>query len=296
MQFKLVAEATIAARRKSADRAHATRAAFWIERFGKHDAEKITPEMIAPAMVELSRRRATYVKRTKAGPMKVESNKTLSPATCNRFLATLGTIYADARREGLVRLGFVSPTKGVPRRTPGPGRRVTVTTRDAQALIACARVSRNPSLAALVAVASTSGLRLGSLNAIRWRDVHLDRGHIDVATTKNGEPHRAVLLPFVIEELKRWKKLASEARPDDRVFPVKNPNKALQNALRMAELPTTWTFHSLRHVAASVLAQSGASVPQIMATLNHKSPAMALRYSHLNTASQRAALSTAWEK
>jgi integrase len=296
MQFAPLAQATLATRRHGADRAHAHRAGFWIERFGMKDAQSITPEMIALALQDLGKRRAIYVKRTANGPQKIESEKTLAPATVNRYLATLGTIYADARREGLVGLGFVSPTRGVPRRAPGPGRRVAVTTQDALALIACARVSRNPSLGAMVAVAATTGVRLGSLNAIRWRDVCLDAGHIDIARTKNEEPHRAALLPFVIEELKRWKKLAGDkAKPTDRVFPTQNPNKALKNALRMAQLPP-WTFHQLRHVAASVLAQSGASVPQIMATLCQKSPSMALRYSHLNVASQRSALTLAWEK
>jgi integrase len=144
-----------------------------------------------------------------------------------------------------------------------------------------------------VAVACTTGWRKGSFDALRWGDVDLHVGHIDTARTKNGTPHRAPLLPWVVAELARIR--PTDPSPTAPVFGCRNITKAWQTALKRADLPEDWTFHHCRHIAASILAQSGASVPQIMATLNHKSPNMSLRYSHLNVASQRQCLATAWE-
>jgi integrase len=84
------------------------------------------------------------------------------------------------------------------------------------------------------------------------------------------------------------------ATDKDEVFGKQNFDRAWQNSLKLADLPDDWTFHHCRHIAASILAQSGASVVTIMQALNHKTPLMAIRYSHLNTDSLRESLGRAW--
>lgn len=71
-------------------------------------------------------------------------------------------------------------------------------------------------------------------------------------------------------------------------------NKAWETASRCADLPA-YTFHHCRHIAASILAQSGASVVTIMQALNHKTPIVAMRCSHLNTDVLRESLGRAWK-
>lgn len=84
------------------------------------------------------------------------------------------------------------------------------------------------------------------------------------------------------------------AKPQDTVFGAANVDRAWHNAVKLADLPAEWTFHHCRHIAASILAQSGASVVTIMQALNHKTPLMAMRYSHLNMDSLRNSLGRAW--
>jgi integrase len=55
----------------------------------------------------------------------------------------------------------------------------------------------------------------------------------------------------------------------------------LEKAFKAAGL-TDVVFHTFRHTAASMAATGGASTMQIMDLMNHKTPAMAARYSHLN--------------
>jgi integrase len=288
------AVAAVAALR-TGDPAHQKRLAFWVEAFGETPLDQVSRDDVAEAFDRLSRTRKLKVVRIAKGVATVaETDQTIAPATANRYLASLGTFFADARRAGLLRRGHAIPTRGLERLPPGPGRTVRVTTADVLHLIAWCRLSRSPWLAALVATAATTGVRLGNLTGARWHDTDLAAGTLDIPKTKNGTAHRAVLLPFVLDEIQRWRKLSGATRPGDLIFPVGNPNSALRTALKRANLPTSWSFHSLRHVAASVLAQSGASVSEIMATLNHRSPSMALRYSHLNPESQRRALAGAW--
>jgi integrase len=208
-------------------------------------------------------------------------------------LSTLGTVFKDLRRLRLLPRGFVNPMRGVGRMAEGEGRTLTITVTDVRNLVAACRVSRNRYLAALTAMACTTGWRLGSLKTLRWQDLNLKDGFADTLRTKNGTPHRTPLMPWVVDELKRMK--PDLAEPGELVFKVRNFKRAWVTALKLADLPQDWTFHHCRHIAASILAQSGASVVTIMQALNHKTPMMALRYAHLNTDALRESLGKAWQ-
>lgn len=277
---------------QGADACYASRLGFFAQHFGDRNVTDIKTEDIEDALDALAARGKLKVKTTSDGIKMVPANKPLSPATLNRHLAALGTMYRDLRRLRITPRGFVSPTRGVERQQGDAPRTVQVTVKDVQHLVAACRLSRNRTLAAITAMACTTGWRLGNLQALRWRDIDLVGGYADAQRTKNGTPHRAVLLPWVVDEIKRIE--PEQKQPDDLVFGKRNFRKTWQQALALADLPTDWTFHHCRHIAASILAQSGASVPAIMGLLNQKSPSMALRYSHLNTQSLRDGLMRAW--
>lgn len=274
------------------DAGYAQRISFFVEQFRGRSVTGITAEDVENAMDTLAQRGKLLIRTTRNGVDYEQSDKPLSAATRNRYLSSLGTLYRELRRLRLTPRGFVSPTRGVERENADNARTLSVTVEDVRRLVAACRLSRNRKLAAITAMACTTGWRLGSLQGLRWRDLDLEHGHADVQRTKNGTPHRAVLLPWVVEELRRIK--PAQARPDELVFGPRTFRKAWMAALKLADLPEDWTFHHCRHMAASILAQSGASVPTIMALLNHKSPSMALRYTHLNTQTLREGLARAW--
>lgn len=165
--------------------------------------------------------------------------------------------------------------RDVRRQQEAQGRTLTVTLDDVRRLVAACRVSRNRKLAALVAMACTTGWRLGSLQGLTWGALNLKEGHADTKRTKNGYAAPDALAAMG-RELRRIK--PELAQPGDVVFGTANFDKAWENAIRRADLPLDWTFHHCRHIAASILAQSGASVVTIMQALNHKTPMMAMRY------------------
>lgn len=289
--FKTMADAVVAAY-SGRDSAFVPRVQFWINLWGDKDVASLTTEDVEDGIDILAKKPKTLTRTTRAGVVSVTSpGKTISPATVNRYVATLGTVFKDARRMRLTPRGFVSPSRGAERMPEGPGRTLTVSVDDVRRLLAACRVSHNHKLAALVAMAVTTGWRRGSLQALRWRDIDLKAGTADTPRTKNGTPHRAALLPWVVEELRRIRPI--DPPHDALVFGARAFTKAWENALKRADLPA-WTFHHCRHIAASILAQSGASTVAIMQCLNHKTPMMAMRYSHLNTDALRESLGRAW--
>jgi len=296
--FSDLAQSVIAAY-SGRDPSFPRRLQFWIDHFGNQDIMSIKTDDIEDGIDALVAR-GKFLPLTSRDSSKQKSvtrlaptGLPLAPATINRYVACLGTMFKDLRRMRLLPRGFLNPMRGVMRQPEGSGRTVNVTVADVQRLVASCRVSVNRKLAALVAFACTTGWRKGTIQSLHWGDLDLATGTADTARTKNGTPHRAVLLPWVVQEIKRIK--PDHVQSGDLVFGPKDFSKAWETALRRADLPSNWTFHHCRHIAASVLAQSGASVPVIMSCLNQKSPSMALRYSHLNVDTLRQNLDRAWQ-
>jgi integrase len=274
------------------DRSFAARVDYWVSFFGHRDITSITTYDVEDGVDALVKRGKIKVLTTTTGVTKTVTGLPLSPSTINRHVACLGTVFKELKRRRLLPRGFVSPMRGVARMEEGAGRTLAVTLDDVRRLVAACRVSRNRKLASLVAMACTTGWRKGTLQSLTWGQINLTEGFADTPRTKNGTPHRTPILPWVVKELARIK--IEFANDKDEVFGTKNFDRAWQNALKLADLPNDWTFHHCRHIAASILAQSGASVVTIMQALNHKTPLMAIRYSHLNMDSLRESLGRAW--
>jgi len=295
LKFNVLCDGVIASH-QGRDPSFATRAQFWINYFGDRDITTMVTDDIEDGITELIRRGKlkpeTQKINGKITAKIISTGKPLSPSTVNRYISVLGTVFKDLKKMRLLPRGYINPMRGVGRQGEGMGRTVTVTVDDVKRLVACCRLSRNHKLAALVALGCTTGWRLGSLQNLRWGDLDLTNQVADTSRTKNGTPHRAVLLDWVVKEVKAI--MPEKVDPNEPVFDKRSFRRAWDMAIKRADLPLDWTFHHCRHIAASILAQSGASVPVIMSCLNHKTPAMALRYSHLNTTTIRENMGRAW--
>lgn len=171
---------------------------------------------------------------------------------------------------------------------------------------------------ALTLVCGLGGLRFGEAVALRRRDVDLDAGIVQVARTaarangtkstnapKTVAGYRAVAIPrMVIDELRRH--LREERIPRDPsalIFPGRDGELLAPTALygraarkehrrgktyaktaygfyaaREAIGKPTLHWHDLRRTAATLGAQSGATVREMQHRLGHATPAMALHY------------------
>jgi integrase len=154
-------------------------------------------------------------------------------------------------------------------------------------------------------VALGTGLRLGELRALRWRDVDRDRKLIrveraysrqEVRRPKSDSGVRAVpLFPSVDAALRELAARAVERgryAPDELVFgsmrgtPLQPSNfrqRVWEKALQRAGLEDErYRFHDLRHTCVSRLVAAGADVKLVQAVAGHANPLITLkRYSHL---------------
>lgn len=248
---------------------------WWVDHLGPVSLAALTPARIAEGRDALA---------AGEGP----SGKKASEATCNRYLAALSAALSLAVREW----GWIAdnPARKVTRKREPRGRVRFLTDTERTDLLDAARASDDPHLYPLVVLAICTGGRQGELMALRWRDIHLERGVAIAEQTKNGE-RRA--LPLTGPALEVVRELAKVRRiDDDLIFRSDDgstifPRKAWLAALAAAGLdhphddPRHLTFHDLRHECASQLAMSGATLAEIAEVLGHKTLAMVKRYSHL---------------
>jgi integrase len=155
-------------------------------------------------------------------------------------------------------------------------------------------------------VLAYTGMRDGELSALKWKDVDLDEGTINITKTyynpKNNVPEYKLLPPktktskrkitvddVVLEELNKHKakqnviKMENRKTYHDKDFIFTKEEKYLgypeitktyvnrmRRLLKLAGLNTALTPHSLRHTHTSLLAEAGVSLPEIMERLGHK--------------------------
>jgi integrase len=158
-----------------------TRLAFWRERLGDHPIIAIDADIVDAEMAHLAARGALKFVR---GTGIVPANHPLSPATLNRHLVALGTVLSYARKRRLLPRGHVSAISGVEKLRESEGRLLYLTEEQVEKVIRCAAVARWRKLPALIRMAFTTGLRLGALQGLRWRDTFVAPRVIDPVATR----------------------------------------------------------------------------------------------------------------
>ena len=142
---------------------------------------------------------------------------------------------------------------------------------------------------AIVAVLVGSGLRVGEMCALTWRDVNLDKRRLDVTDAKTPTGVREVeLSPWLVDELRTFRAAITDLRPGSPVLPsaagtardrkgvcndVVKKAVARADEIRVAAggspLPRGITPHALRCTYISLLLESGHPLPYVMAQVGH---------------------------
>lgn len=268
-----------------------THLGYWVEQFGPRDIKTITRADINVAMASLQVKKAE--RRTFEGQVKV-TEKTISSATVNRYLATLSSLFNFAMNMGHVDR---HPIKGgqVSKLGEANGRRRILTEEEEDRLIAEAERSTWAPMALFLRLALTTGARKSELRSLRWTDVDLMRRVAVLRSSKNGESRT---LPLVISvrdalaEAKKVQPLSSDLVFFDPKDPAKPKNvdtiwkhvraRAGLEADREDSLDRV-VLHSTRHTAATKLIAGGANVIQAAAVTGHKTVGMLKRYAHLKS-------------
>ncbi len=155
----------------------------------------------------------------------------------------------------------------------------------------------DPRMRTLFATGVCSGLRIGELLALRWRDVNLAQGRLTVIDSKTeaGRGREIDLWPELGEALAVYKTQTSHAQPGDYVFATatgkadtrSNIARRLKRAVERANealadrdtppIPAALSPHSLRRTFASLLYLRGENPVYVMHQMGHTDPKLALR-------------------
>jgi integrase len=130
-----------------------------------------------------------------------------------------------------------------------------------------------------------TGCRKSETYAIRWPHVDYDRGQVAIPKAKTGA--RVV---WLTEETRALLLRCPRRNDTDLVFDKTNARKLFEAAVKAAGL-TDFTFHDLRHTAATHLRQGGAPLEVVQRVLGHASITTTQRYAHVDDGEVRDALS-----
>ena len=282
--------------KKKDSRTRRIRLLWWKQKLGSLKLADVTPAIIVECRGLLTRETFTRAKpesnrstlRGKDAPRHKRTDSTV-----NRYLAYLSHVFTLARREW----HWISnnPFDGVGKFTESKGRVRFLTDEERDRLLA--ETAKDRVLHIVVILALSTAARAGEITNLRWSDVELKQGRVLLRKTKNAHPRTVWLHGEALRLLTEHSKV--RRLNDDRVFvsakgKLYRHRPAFEAACRAANVKD-FTFHDLRHTAATYLAREGASEQQLKAIGGWKSGVVS-RYVHLAAEDARAILEKMNEK
>jgi integrase len=240
------------------------------------------------------------------------ASRPLSNRSINATIALLAQILEVAAEYGHIQF---NPARGRRRRLKAPQpKRTWLEPEQVKPLLDASvrglrgdKTMPDPRMHALFATAICTGLRVGELLALRWRDVNLAQGRLTVLDSKTeaGTGRELDLWPELRDELTAYKAGTRHGQPDDFVFATStgktdtrsNIAKRLKRAVQRANktladqeipaIPAELSPHSLRRTFASLLYLRGENPVYVMHQMGHTDPKLALRIYTKVTGEQR---------
>jgi integrase len=202
--------------------------------------------------------------------------------TVNRYLSALRSCWNWGRAAEIIPQKLVWPTRLMLREPKGRVRYLD----DAElAALLKAAAEHSAMMHAAILVSIATGVRMSELRRLKWADIDFARKRLRVMLSKNNESRAGHLPESAVAVLKALK---GNAKEDKHVLVDADGNGVKVDwveyrwgAIREKAGLQDFRFHDLRHSTASLLAQNGASLPEIGAVLGHKSASATQRYAHL---------------
>ncbi len=202
----------------------------------------------------------------------------VSPATVNREVALLKHMFNMAERWGFHH--GKNPVRLVKFLREDNLQSQTLSEQEEQRLLAqCPAYLQD-----MIVFAINTGLRSGEIFNLKWEEVDLERGRLNVMVRKT---RRSLELPLneaarsVLEAwhgMKRGPYVFFNLATGDR---FKDLKLGLKNALKRAGLSGI-TWHTFRHTFASRLTRDGVDIVTVKELLGHSTIVVTMRYAHSN--------------
>ena len=180
---------------------------------------------------------------------------------------------------------------------PDSNRRTRVLTGQELQAILAGLAERDQAAYNITLFCALTGCRFGEAAALQWQDVNLGLGQCTFRATKNGQDRTIPLADALVDFLRGMgpgKGLVFPNGTGTQYRQTPSPFRDAVDALGLNEgrdKRDRVVFHTLRHTAATRLAQVNTPLPDLMALAGWKTASMALRYAHSNDAGRRRAMS-----
>jgi len=222
----------------------------------------------------------------------------ITPRTRNKVLNVLHGVFARAKKVWALPL---NPAAEIERHPDSSSGDIEVySPEEVWALVRAAADERD---AAVFLTAAFTGLRMGELRALRWRDVDFPRSVIrirssyaagELSVPKSGKVRSVPMVDEVAQALARLSERATGTGDDDLVFGEESGTwlnddrlrRRCEAAMKAAGLRRL-RFHDLRHTFGS-LAITRADIVEVQAWMGHADIQTTMRYLHYRDRSDAA--------
>jgi integrase len=250
-----------------------TRLSKWLEAIGDQPAWGITTEQIHAAAEAMLG--AGY-----------------QPASVNRDVSQLGSLYKWARHKRYAPSGFTSPTLAIIRYTEAV-RHIEVTSEELGNLRLMAKC-KGPAFYAFVCLLIDTGARKSELLERRWQDFDLEARQITLRTTKTGKPRVLFYTPATATALAALKRAGDDRLVfEGRGMTIAEYRKPWVETVKAIGRPDLH-MHDLRHAAAASLLRAGVTIGVAAQVLGHSSLILQRRYGHLENKALQDAQERRW--
>jgi len=233
----------------------------------------------------------------------------VSPGTVNTSLKILRSALTQAKRDGLVDVNEAERVTLLKiRKTKG---REAFSENQLRRILKAA----NDEWRGMILFGLYTGLRIGDIATLTWRNIDLEQNGISITTAKTG---RQQVLPIAKPLLTHIEKLPAGDDPDAPLFPeafaarqrsiggtLSNQFHKIMVTAKIVEArphvktgegrsakraKSVLSFHSLRHTATSMLKNAGVSDSVTRDIIGHESAAVSQNYTHIDHETKRKAL------
>ena len=251
-----------------------------VRRVMKHSIVRLP--LIALTPEQLAQFRDMRLKSTvQLGGPKGKTTRRISGQTVRHDLALIRAAIRHALREWGLVLPAGDPVQHVRLPPQSKGRERRTEGDEFERILAEARSSKSPKLAAAIEFSVETTMRRAEVCALRWKDINFERRIARCLVTKNGDPRDAPLSLRAIAVLQSLPR--RDGDNDELIFGMK-PGGYTQAFNRIVDRLGLQDIrlHDLRHEGASRVAKKlNGNVIALAKVTGHKTLAMLQRYTHL---------------
>ena len=240
---------------------------------------KTDEERLARLKESFGDRRLSAITKQDVERFRAVLARELSPATVNRYMALLKTVFSKAIEWGKTKY---NPVQGI-KQFKESHRIRFLTDEEEEALEAKFPEKYWPWLE----VALHTGMRRGEQFNLRWQDVNFQTRTLTIPRSKHGEVRHIPMNDRVIEILRNLPSrlnspyVFASSTGKTSMDPNNFVHRVFIPALSEAKIDD-FRWHDLRHTFASRLVMDGTDIRTVQELMGHKTITMTMKYAHLS--------------